>query len=1586
MSLIQKTDRTSRRVRRSLQEPAIGSSYHVYCINFYDSGLTAVRNEFIHRIKLGMRRSMFVIDLESEIQSAQSHNNKSLRLSKIKKPVELKPTDPLIITKQRIQECLAEYDSVTAKIEAENNFDLYQYWLKNMPADLKNRLTEMTKRKTKIGGSETKRGGGSVTGARVSKTARRQLGKETAEASPMAKIECMSLTAREHNRVGKGEPLARKLYIKDNPASSKLIIMIVGNFENDFYTELLRDNQPMRGIVHFLPEESAYDLLVPRPRREKALKETIEKIQHDIHSLRKRTATKPVGIFQQQLPQMSMCLATKYSNEVFDQLSWYIYDVETLRQQYLDYYVAPYQETDVRMDPAENMQDTFHMVESLSIQGHYLKTQMPASCADEGTVYLYLESLMSTFGNPRELLSEVEVLLLANPSPAIQVKILDKIKVYANAFKSIVKLVKNERLFVEQSNTLLTSLVSYMDQSFMKNIYHACLEYNLLRRYFNTGYIIDSMPYKSFNADTDPSKLPQYAKLYLTDDAVNQRIIELVNEYEDFTVREIYPSVKLYTFRRALNAVIENQKQHYIPTRLCFRDFTLFEMEQFLQELVTPKMFEETLDERSETLDLMSVATITGNVDHEPMQYRLKDGQNISLDPSIFIRPQSLKAQKMAQLQKEQKEQKEQEPQHPKGKTIRKNHTPDSEIKLHNKQSKGSLVVNDSATRSMGKGETRRHTYIGLGPDHPMLKGYNLDDTRQTIKGKTSNYFFHEGGISLYEEKWNFRQMNKFLTFQVNKQTVHFNASPDNVGQTSDNVRITTPQGINLRVLANGEECSKAVINYPNGLSVHCHDTYTEHMWSVPESEMDESRRICTPHGCIIVFYSNADLTLIMRYNGEVYYLYNYLDGDSNEEVEENSIENGNACSTYSTYSSYKPISTEKKTKKRRTGRNQTNRNSGGTDLTGIEARSTQSITSKTAAARRSRESKNQKAQALLKSIECELKFLNSMKDVYGLSYRHLKIITAQGSVVHLQDDGKIWCGKPFHNSEWHDYCANESYAMRDDGVKIIWTANEMRCYHSDGSVINTRLEEGLDKGILVDEIDREITSSSSHGSLQRKSSSSLFSNIMYINVPSKIVSNTNLEVEQSNNLNINETTSNSFQKVSPYVSEDTEIEEDIDRDALYITYMPNNYDMKHRIYAGIQFIFTHTNENDLKVETTVNIPDNLQMRIYKDRVTRKSIDEVPLNAQEPERLSAQEPERLSSEADADEWTKPRKLSMQSRKSKMETAENLTEMTVYQIDGDNMHLIMNKDCVSINTELRKFGCDGNTILVNDSIELKLNFSQSLSTTFRNWVEELNSFINCFCPKWQTVHFLEATGIDCHKKGFELMKSIPPLGNYNFCAGNYFIDVERLETVHNRMRNDFDWYDKDMLKFPRFPLYKKTTNKVDFPLVLSTKIYVEIPKQLASIDRIHKFIDPFDKIKFRKLKYRFNEAVLFHIYPRLRLLVQQEISKRSWRSHHLEQSRRRFLEQQRLSLYMAMLKHKVYPNYFQFKEHYHYHVRNIDFFEFMASKCSEKANPEQYKESNKSEEEEDAISQHSTVLKFKKNKKCYCPKYIKSMKK
>lgn len=75
----------SRRGSRKTQMTAFSMSYDIYCINFYDNGLTAVRNEYINQIKLGLRRFLFVIDLDNEIQHAFHTNEVNSRSSKIKK-------------------------------------------------------------------------------------------------------------------------------------------------------------------------------------------------------------------------------------------------------------------------------------------------------------------------------------------------------------------------------------------------------------------------------------------------------------------------------------------------------------------------------------------------------------------------------------------------------------------------------------------------------------------------------------------------------------------------------------------------------------------------------------------------------------------------------------------------------------------------------------------------------------------------------------------------------------------------------------------------------------------------------------------------------------------------------------------------------------------------------------------------------------------------------------------------------------------------------------------------------------------------------------------------------------------------------------------------------------------------------------------------------------------------------------------------------------------------------------------------------------------------------------------------------------
>ncbi|XP_034097535.1 uncharacterized protein LOC117563355 [Drosophila albomicans] len=1549
-----RTSLGSRRGTRKSHASLTSVSYDIYCMNFYDNGLAAVRNEYINQIKIGLRRFLFVIDVEHEIRQAQYTNEINKRISKHKKQDPI-PTERMPLVMLRIRDCLEEYEHVTKRIDAENSFNLLKYFQRNTPAELKFKFVNQKDK----AGMESKR----------AKPPAKS--KETTDTQVRSQITCFGVTSKEHHKVGKGRPLSKRSYIKDQPQATSILILIIGNLDNDFYQSLISLDLPLRGIIHFLPEECAYDILVPRPRRLKELRDTIENIQKGIHSLRKRSATKPVGIFQQQLPQMSICQATKYSDDIFSQLSWFIYDVQTLRDHYEEYYVKPYNEINVKMNPAENMQESYNLAKSLSIEGHYLNHSVPAVHDDDATVYLYLESLLNTFGSPKEVMTEMEVLLLANPSSLVQTRVLDKIKVYASAFKSIVKLNKTERLFVEQTNPLLTSVVSYMDQKLMRNIYHACLEYNILRRYFNAGYTIDSLQYTPYTSEVEPRHLPKYAKLYLTDDAVTQRIIHLIDENENYKIEEIHPTIKLYTFRRRLNEVFEHQKDIILPSRLCFRDFTLYNAHEFLKDLVTPVMFEDAIEPQPDPLSTYTSVYTMGDIRESlnPYSHCPTNVQYI-ITPSVFIRPKSLKANKLAEQLREKEK-------------VDRLSTRASKAQKDNSMAstsniRANVTQSQPATLSRESKETGQYSYIGLGPDHPMLKGYNLDDTMQTIKAKTSKYHFEEGHMTLYQEKWNFRQMNKYLNIEINKELIHLTNERGNMNKISNNIRIQTTNGVHLRIRPNSEECAKAVLNYPNGLSLYCHDTHAEHLWSGHQSELNESRRICTPYGCVIVFYNDNDTVIIMRYNGEVYRLYSFPDamgGEEEGEIEETS-EFVNACSTQSTYSNYKSLPKERVTnsssaprkRRKKPNKGSTNRASGGTEPRAkISTLSNSSTSSQTLAARSMKahikEMRLNKTAALFASIDNELKFLETMMTLFGFSYVHLKLTTSLGSVVHVQGQHKIYCAKPIRVTEWHDYYANESYAMRDDGVRMVWTHDTLKCYHSDGTVINTTTSMGVDLGINEDDIDKQISSSSSHKiELGRIGSGSVQTEEILINMIDD-------DDPKQKTLGIDE------------FLEEGEVEDQYLYDYSFVTFNPESFAMLHKSYAGTQFSCLNFNLTELQMETKVMAADSLQFRIYPMANTTNDIYDIKhpgSNRFSEKYFNKVFQEPVSSEADPDEWTRASEPKSPPRDPKCMCAG-------VEVEASNFQLLVERDSLLLHTRLQRFGCNENQDEYRDNIELKLNLNENLSTVFRNWVETFHQFINCSCAKWKTNYFIESISGDCRKKGLELFKTMPDLGAYNFCAGNYFLDPEELKSMHTRMMQHFDWYEQDMAKFPRFPQQKKPPTIVDFPPVLTTKIFVEIPAQLAYTDRIHLFLDPFDRIKFRKLKHRFNEALLFHLYPNLRVMVKQEISKQSWRNHLAANKRRQFMEQQRLSLYTAMLKHKVYPNYFQFKDNFYSHVRNIDFFEFMSSKCNEKEHPEQYN-TDKNKNEDAAKDKMPLSAEQKKNrKKCLCPKYIKSIK-
>jgi len=168
-----------------------------------------------------------------------------------------------------------------------------------------------------------------------------------------------------------------------------------------------------------------------------------------------------------------------------------------------------------------------------------------------------------------------------------------------------------------------------------------------------------------------------------------------------------------------------------------------------------------------------------------------------------------------------------------------------------------------------------------------------------------------------------------------------------------------------------------------------------------------------------------------------------------------------------------------------------------------LGSRSTSSQTLAVRAAKaQAREMKLNQTAALFASIDNELKFLEFIMGLFNITYVHLKLTTSLGSVVHVERQDKIYCAKPIRVTEWHDYYANESYAMRDDGVRMVWTQDTLKCYHSDGTVINTATVAGIDVGVLEDDIDIQISSSSSHepnfseeGSVSLQSVSQIYRN-----------------------------------------------------------------------------------------------------------------------------------------------------------------------------------------------------------------------------------------------------------------------------------------------------------------------------------------------------------------------------------------------------------------------------------------------------------------------------------------------------------
>ncbi|XP_067647992.1 uncharacterized protein ms(2)34Fe [Eurosta solidaginis] len=1510
--------------------------YKLYAINFHGSALNSIREEFRKQVSTGARRRVFVIDLEEE---------EKLLATKVR---NTKRFDVFAVALSAIEKCRHEYNSISKKIAEEKRFNLIDFWMENLhlpTGDVLPRIASIVSKRGSGPKSPDKAVRRSEKADRASK-----IGVER-KISKLKVPVCPNLAPKRSNKIGRPEQLSRKRYIEDEPEESQLFIAIIGDMDNEFYIKLLSHQEPLQAIVNFLPDECGYDMLLPHPENKEILARTIEEIQVDTYEMRTIAITKETGYLQHYLPVISRCLAKKYSQQIFDELSYYLYDIELLQQQYQRYYIKPFQLTNVEMPAHVNVNDLRETAESLAIQGSYLTKQLPAMTSDSATIIIYFEGLMNQIAQRvRKLTPEQAELTVLPLRESSQLSLIDNLRdVFTTAFESIMKVTRFERLCVAANNQLFRELLLFTNTESFKDIHYTTLEYNALRSYTDNMCLENIFEVQRFDqlTDRDFFPLPYYARLFYGENVVKQNLDQWLKEYSTKDVDEILPNCRLYHFKCAYNEVIEEQQMTLLPTRLCFRDFTLFQLDEFLKALITPEMIETRNEKGYDSYQSLV---------EQRNQIKLN---NDIIDLSIFIRPNSLKWQKLKAYLEAQI-------------TQAGDQTNAKELKKMSAR---------TPTHSIKEGKEMP----GLPKDHPLLKGYNLEDIRQEIQTKNSKYYFEEGVIKLYEERWCFMDMNKNLLFKVNNKTLNIHRPRFWNTAVSSCLRVSNENEVIVRVLNKETECAKVVINYPNGLAIYHNDTYVQQEWYTEETVNKEQRRIFVAEGAVIVHNEGADMILIMRYNGEIYRLYQYEFPEYEEEAAYNEISEDLGSSIKIEIRDSTVNKTEETT--RRTQRNskakeaakelheipQTNGSEKEAKSThkeslrhtsirkgkGNEATSNPSILLADSIKRRTLK------DILVESIDNELRFLNEISNKYGLTYLHLIVTTSMGIVINLTRKGKVYRGHSEVTLEWNDYFANESYAQRGDGVRMIWAKDDMKCYHQDGTLIVTTLAE---KNVLPDwDTDDEVayTMSSSHleeESVEEENVEIPTSRVLLDGMRSKgsaaipprgsLLADANLTKKSLERSPSTHTRSRIFSTMSNYLA-NGEGEEGRFEDPYYVAYRYDSFHMLHKRYAEVQFELYEVPINDIVV--SIKAIDGICAYVYKvvsaiDQHLRDEYTEIPNFIMGDSATGNMETHVLG-------MPKSRSKSHTTHTEGSEVHTTVDDQSIIEADllvqtvvkvtfGNDFSITSTEDACEIAMELERF--ENERDKVRNTLELHFNYAQNIADLFQYFVDEISKFKNYQKPTFKEFYFLEHQSAECNTTGYRFVYDLPKPTDYNFSASNTYVELKNFKNIQQLMTNEYSWYDVDMNKFPRFRLKRERIPPINetFPLVLMANIFVKIPVPLCNTAEIHKFLAPIDNFTFKSTQRILKEAMEYYLRPRIRTELAKLWSTNNWRIKLAEHKHRLFREQQRTVLYESMLKHNVFPKYTQFLKNFYSHVKNIDFFDFIKSRCV--ITPEQQK--------------------------------------
>ncbi|XP_061397533.1 uncharacterized protein LOC133333222 [Musca vetustissima] len=1396
--------------RKSVAERSRESkNYYLYCINFHGSGLETIKNVFKTQVQTGLRRPVFIIDVE-EIQNnseSEKRNSKDFSIHGVQ---------------QAIQNCCQEFVKVKKKIAEELQFNIYEYWLRDI--EQKEKASQVIDNASqKDNNSLSLKESGKISAKRKSKTKRvsrkSDASRQTQNENADKELECIPLVVRAHNRVGQGELLSKRKYIEDNPLDGKLYIIIIGQLHNEFYLELLRNGQPILGIVNFVPTESNYDLMINNTKLHSFIEMTLECISNANYEYRQIVTMKPVGLFTHHLPILSPCMAKKLQRDIFDQLTWSVYDIEVLYQQYQLYYFKPFDLCNVSLPLDVDLKELQKVAESLNLQGHFQEHLLPGSCSDLATVAVYLNDLLNTCGPPQLNYNDRDLNILDF--------VRGNIKSPGSIFSDIVRIKKFGRFFVDGGNNFLTNLLIYNEPHHgVTNLRPLFLDYNLWKPYIARKHPRDlevAASLKTFENMT--ISLPGYIQLYLSEVSCDQKIFELLETHDTVHIEEIEKNCKLYTLHRTYNLVEEYEEMFVIPSRLCFRDFTLFQKDEFLENLITPEM-RKAKQEEAERHSLEQ-----GGLE--------KKMEMLELDEEIFIRPNSLKALK---LQEERR----------------------STVTSQNKDVRSSRTTSRQYDKKLSiKSDNQiSQDWVGLPPEHPLLKGYNLEDIRQEIKVRTSKYYFEHGHLELYTDKWCFQEMNQTLKISIFDCQLFLNRPRYQDKGISNNIRLKTSNNIDIRIFNETEANSRIIVNYPNGLSVFYHEMFCEQLWNNDYTFNEERRRIITPYGVVIVFYKTNNLILIMRYNGEVYRLYQY-DMDAVEEEGEDIL------SEFTNNQSWENIDPNGRGDYFRKGSTWHN--------------VVKNISSNDTSISKNSSNTTKRCEGLRYSIGDELKFLEYICTLYDLGYIHLKITTSQGRNINLNRQGKIYEEKSHDIHEWHDYFANESYCERGDGVKMIWTHDALRCYHQDGTLITTKTEEKMEI-YGSDEFDNEISQSSSH----------------------------NLMEEEENECVLK---SEKRKPISSFKFLNTECPEEC-REEKFVHFLCNISLIEHSSYAAVHITWLDS-----------SIPK--QIPIIMDVL---GVDDIILYTLSSEKKSNYFEEKNTEIENGSLYKKS------------------GDVVVHLWIGDKLHFTVDQQGFEMSGALepQSLSKEVEKNTNSDSLILTMSYVECLTDAFKYLVNQIATFYQYNGQIKMQHYFVKRQG-----KGFEFLEALPPPTAYTYNCGNCILQTQELKTVYELMQQKIENFEEDMNKFPRFRNKRPHKKEMGFPIINTLSVHCKIPTQLQNTQNICKFLETFENLDFKKLKTKLKELVELHLRPHIELNIKLQYSINAWQKRHQEHEKRKFMELQRKGLYHAMLKHRLYPKYFEFRTRYDYHVRYVDFFEFVQSKCQnqEVKRAEVYRNSN-----------------------------------